>query len=90
MLKMLKFKLTSIVSGAMLLAVIANASADALSERINAGNPIRLGFATAIPWAYPGDSGEPLGFVNALTLVVLEEMGITNYETSSNEWSPIS
>ena len=61
--------------------------ADELSDRIAAGEPIRLGFATAIPWAYPGDNGEPLGFVNALTLVVLEEMGITNYETSVNEWA---
>ena len=60
---------------------------DELSDRIAAGEPIRLGFATAIPWAYPGEGGEPLGFVNALTLVVLEEMGITNYETSVNEWA---
>lgn len=61
--------------------------ADGLTDRIAEGKPIRLGFATAIPWAYPGDNGEPLGFVNALTLVVLEEMGITNYETSVNEWA---
>ena len=61
--------------------------ADELTDRIAAGDPIRLGFATAIPWAYPGEQGEPLGFVNALTLVVLEEMGITKYETSVNEWA---
>lgn len=61
--------------------------ADDLTDRIAAGEPIRLGFATAIPWAYPGENGEPLGFVNALTLVVLEEMGITEYETSVNEWA---
>ncbi|MFT4959326.1 MAG: polar amino acid transport system substrate-binding protein [Paracoccaceae bacterium] len=67
------------------LAIAANA--DPLSDRINAGDPIHLGFATAIPWAYPGDAGQPLGFVNVLTLVVLKEMGITNYETSVNEWS---
>ena len=61
--------------------------ADELTDRIAAGEPVRLGFATAIPWAYPGEKGEPLGFVNALTLVVLEEMGITKYETSVNEWA---
>ena len=71
----------------MLLSSAHLAGADELTDRINAGEPIRLGFATAIPWAYPGDNGEPLGFVNALTLVVLEEMGITNYETSVNEWA---
>jgi len=87
----MKFKMKKILASAatavMLSATAFTASADALSDRINAGKPIRLGFATAIPWAYPGDNGEPLGFVNALTLVVLEEMGITNYETSVNEWS---
>lgn len=77
----------SAIGGAMLLTSSMTATADELSDRVNAGEPIRLGFATAIPWAYPGDNGEPLGFVNALTLVVLEEMGITNYETSVNEWA---
>jgi len=83
----LKSTLLSAIGGAMILSSALSASADELSDRVNAGEPIRLGFATAIPWAYPGDNGEPLGFVNALTLVVLEEMGITNYETSVNEWA---
>lgn len=83
----LKSTIRSAVGGAILLSMSAAANADELSDRINSGEPIRLGFATAIPWAYPGDNGEPLGFVNALTLVVLEEMGITNYETSVNEWA---
>ena len=85
MLKKIRNTALAAVGGAMLFAT--GASAGALSDRINAGEPIWLGFATAIPWAYPGDAGEPLGFVNALTLVVLKEMGITNYETSVNEWS---
>lgn len=63
------------------------ASADPLTDRIADGDPIRLGFGTAIPFAYPGDSGEPLGFVNAVTLVALKEMGITDIETSVNDWS---
>ena len=83
----LKSAIQSAIGGAMLLSLSAAANADELSDRVNADEPIRLGFATAIPWAYPGDNGEPLGFVNALTLVVLEEMGITNYETSVNEWA---
>ena len=77
----------SAVAGGLLAALSIGTSADDLSERIAAGEPVRLGFATAIPWAYPGENGEPLGFVNALTLVVLEEMGITGYETSVNEWA---
>lgn len=83
----LRSAVVSAFGGAMLLTSSMTATADELSDRVNAGEPIRLGFATAIPWAYPGDNGEPLGFVNALTLVVLEEMGITNYETSVNEWA---
>lgn len=79
--------LRSVIGGAMLLSSAHFAAADELSDRINAGEPIRLGFATAIPWAYPGDKGEALGFVNAIALVTLEEMGITNYETSVNEWA---
>lgn len=87
MLNALKATLTSVLGGAALLVATQFAAADELTDRINAGEPIRLGFATAIPWAYPGEKGEPLGFVNAITLVVLEEMGITNYETSVNEWA---
>lgn len=85
MLNILKTTTLAAIGSAMFFA--SGVSADPLSDKINAGDPIRLGFATAIPWAYPGDAGEPLGFVNALTLVVLDEMGITNYETSVNEWS---
>lgn len=87
MLNNIRTTVLGAIGGAVFCALATGAGADPLSDRINAGEPIRLGFATAIPWAYPGDGGEPLGFVNALTLVVLEEMGITNYETSVNEWS---
>lgn len=83
----LKHWMQSAFGAIALMSFATTAPADELTDRINAGEPIRLGFATAIPWAYPGENGEPLGFVNALTLVVLEEMGITNYETSVNEWS---
>ena len=87
MRKMFNILTSATVAGAIMIGVSAASHADPLSDRIAAGEPIRLGFATAIPWAYPGDNKEPLGFVNALTLVVLEEMGITKYETSVNEWS---
>ena len=87
MTKLFKRWCISAVAGGLLAGVSLGSGADALSDRTAAGEPIRLGFATAIPWAYPGDNGEPLGFVNALTLVVLEEMGITKYETSVNEWA---
>ena len=87
MKSVLKRLCISAVAGGLLAGVSIGTSADELSDRIAAGEPIRLGFATAIPWAYPGENGEALGFVNALTLVVLEEMGITKHETSVNEWA---
>lgn len=87
MKKLLKRLCITTVAAGLLAGLSFGSNADSLTDRTAAGEPIRLGFATAIPWAYPGNNSEPLGFVNALTLVVLEEMGITKYETSVNEWA---
>jgi polar amino acid transport system substrate-binding protein len=62
------------------------AHADSILDRIKDGKPIRLGFATEIPWAYPGDNQEPLGFANAITLGILKSMGYTNIEPVVTEW----
>ena len=66
---------------------ISSVSAATLTERLKAGHKLRLGFGTAVPWAYAGDNGEALGFVNMIALTVLEEMGITEHETKVFEWS---
>jgi len=60
---------------------------ETLTERLANGHKLRLGFGTAVPWAYAGDNGEALGFVNAIALTVLEEMGIEEHETKVFEWS---
>jgi polar amino acid transport system substrate-binding protein len=73
---------TAIAFGAAALA----ASAGPLMDRIEAGQPIRIGFANEIPFAYPGDDGSPQGFVNAHTLGVLEKMGHTDIEPVQTEW----
>ena len=62
------------------------AAAGPLMDRIEAGEPIRIGFANELPFAYPGPNGEPLGFVNAHTLGVLEKMGYTNIEPVQTDW----
>ena len=62
-------------------------SAQSLSEKVASGAKPSLGFATAVPWGYPGENGEPLGFVNAIALTILEEMGINEVDTSVNEWA---
>lgn len=60
--------------------------ADQLTDQAKAGKPIRIGFAHEIPWAYPGDKNEPLGFANALALGVLKSMGYTNIEPVVTDW----
>ena len=65
----------------------APADAGPLTDRIEAGDPIRLGFSNEVPWAYPGDNNEPKGFVNAYTLAVLEKMGLENIEAVVTEWA---
>ena len=61
----------------IILFSISSVNAKTLTERLKEGHKIRLGFGTAVPWAYAGDNGEALGFVNMIALTVLEEMGIT-------------
>jgi len=73
--------------GAALIALAPTAAlADSITDRLEAGEPIRIGFANEVPWAYPGEGNEPLGFVNAYSLGVLEEMGITDVEPVVTEW----
>lgn len=71
--------------GATLLATAAVAGP--LEDRVAANKPIRLGFASAAPWAYAGDDGSPKGFVNEITLGILERMGHTNIEPVLTEWA---
>lgn len=79
--------LTSTLSAlAVLAASSIAATAGPLMDRIATGEPIRIGFANELPFAYPGESGEPLGFVNAHTLGVLGAMGYTDIEPVQTDW----
>ena len=71
----------------VILFSISSVNAKTLTERLADGHKLRLGFGTAVPWAYAGDNGEALGFVNMIALTVLEEMGIKEHETKVFEWS---
>jgi polar amino acid transport system substrate-binding protein len=66
---------------------LAAADAGPLSERIAAGDPIRIGFSNEVPWAYPGANDQPKGFVNAYTLAVLKKMGHDNVEAVVTDWA---
>ena len=48
---------------------VSTVSAATLSEKLKDGHKLRLGFGTAVPWAYAGDNGEALGFVNMIALL---------------------
>lgn len=71
---------------AALMMFSGTAQADSIMDRLNAGKSIRIGFANEIPWAYPGEDQKPLGFVNAITLGILEHMGHTEIEPVVTEW----
>lgn len=76
------FCLTAVALGSL----ATTASAEGLLERAKAGEPVRIGFANEVPWAYPGENNEPLGFANAHAVGVLNAMGITNIEPVVTEW----
>lgn len=80
-------KFVAVVAAASALLVGAvDSHADALTERAASGKSIRIGFAHEIPWAYPGDKNEPLGFSNALALGVLKSMGYEKIEAVVTDW----
>lgn len=82
----MKKSLTATLAALALGASASALAAGPLMDRIAAGDPIRIGFANELPFAYPGPNGEPLGFVNAHTLGVLEKMGYTDIEPVQTDW----
>ena len=66
MKKMIRMGVTALAMAAVG-AMAGSASAQSLLEKADKGEPIRIGFANEIPFAYPGDDGSPKGFVNAFT-----------------------
>ncbi|WP_294924503.1 transporter substrate-binding domain-containing protein [uncultured Paracoccus sp.] len=79
-------RLRKFLASAALVALATPAVAGPLTDRIEAGQPIRIGFANEAPFAYPGDNGEPMGFVNAYTLGLLAEMGHEDIEVVVTDW----
>ena len=76
-----------ILAGVFALSAVATtAQAADLLDRANAGETIRIGFANEVPWAYPGENNQPLGFVNAIAVGILDKMGITNVEPVVTDW----
>ncbi|RWO77408.1 ectoine/hydroxyectoine ABC transporter substrate-binding protein EhuB [Mesorhizobium sp.] len=76
----------AIVATAALFSASVASHADELTDRAKSGKPIRIGFSHEIPWAYPGEKNEPLGFANTLAVGVLKSMGYTNIEPVVTDW----
>ncbi|MCV3211486.1 ectoine/hydroxyectoine ABC transporter substrate-binding protein EhuB [Mesorhizobium sp. YC-39] len=85
----MKLNLTALTAllGLTLLSVTnTGASAGPVADRIASGQPIRIGFASEIPYAYPDANNQPAGFANVIALGALKEMGYTNIEPVVTEW----
>lgn len=67
-------------------SIIGSASAQSLLERAENGEPIRIGFSSEVPFAYPGDDGSPKGVFNVHTIGVLKKMGYENIEPIVTDW----
>ncbi len=78
--------IANILSAALMVAAGSAAQASTLLEKAKGGETVRIGFATEVPYAYPGPNNKPLGFVNVVTLDVLKKMGIENVEPVVTEW----
>ena len=78
--------LTIIGGAALAIGVVGSAAAQGLLEKAQAGETVRIGFANEVPWAYPGDDGQPMGFVNAIATGILNNMGVENIEPVVTEW----
>ncbi|MCE2521362.1 MAG: transporter substrate-binding domain-containing protein [Alphaproteobacteria bacterium] len=87
-MKFIKLSWAAIITGLILTPWTTEVRADAhtLLEKATAGETVRIGFANEVPWAYPGEDNEPLGFVNAIATGILTEMGITNIEPVVTDW----
>ena len=77
---------TIVAAGAMFAASAITAIAGPLTDRIEAGEPIRLGFSNIPIWGFPDENGDAKGFVNEIALGILEDMGYSDVETTVTEW----
>jgi len=69
-----------------LLTTIMAASIGVASAISAQADTVKIGFANEVPWAYPGDGNEPLGFVNVIAQNVLRIAGYEGTESVVSEW----
>ncbi len=83
----MKFRLlTSLLTIGVLTASSVTAVAGPITDRIAAGQPIRIGFSNIPIWGYPDENGEAKGFVNEIAIGILEQMGYSDIQTTVVDW----
>lgn len=82
----IKLTRTFIATGFALAASALAAAAGPITDRIEAGETIRIGFANIPVYAYPAESGDADGFVNDIAIETLKSMGYTNVEPVVTDW----
>lgn len=87
MIKTLFSRLALVATG--LILAMGVASAQSLTEKVNAGETINIGFSNEAPYAYQNDAGEMTGFGNEIALAILEKMGVTDVEGVLTEWGSL-
>ena len=85
----IKSKVSVLLVSFLFVVSSLSVSADPLTDRLDSGKKLRLGYAVSVPWAFATEDGKPTGFVNDLTLLALKEMGIpaSNVEGHIVEWA---
>ncbi len=88
-MKYIKYVFSSLFLSLIVSIFALNVFADPLTDRLDSGKKLRLGYAVSVPWAFTTEDGKPTGFVNDLTLLALAEMGIPaeNVEGHVVEWA---
>lgn len=82
----MKLSHTIIAAGFALATSAFAAVAGPITDRIEAGEPIRIGFSNIPIWGFPDENGDAKGFVNEIALGILAEMGYSEVETTVTEW----
>lgn len=82
----IKFRTTLIAASIALASTAVAALAGPLQDRIDAGEPIRIGFANIPLWGYPDENGKAAGFTNDIAIETLKSMGYTNIEPVVTDW----
>lgn len=76
---------TAIASLSVFMVVTSQATADTLSDKVKAGEPIRIGYSIDPPYAITTPAGEAAGSMNVMATKVLERMG-AKIEPVVTEW----